>query len=133
MKATSIPTADAPDAGNRIPPFALAVVFIFVLFAVDSLDGASFYADVDDKMRLLQIRDLLGDGQWHDLTMPFHLDAGAVFFAVVAAGRRALCPPDVVLRPVFSRPKRRSVSQRASGRRSCSSLSPGSSGEWQFG
>jgi hypothetical protein len=71
MKATSIPTADAPDAGNRIPPFALAVVFIFVLFAVDSLDGASFYADVDDKMRLLQIRDLLGDGQWHDLTMPF--------------------------------------------------------------
>lgn len=71
MKATSIRTADTLAEGQRIPPFALIVIFFFVLFAVDSLDGASFYADVDDKMRMLQIRDLLGDGKWHDLTMPF--------------------------------------------------------------
>lgn len=48
--------------------FAL-VAFAFVL--IDAADGSPIYADTDDLVRLLQIRDLLGDRGFFDLTLPF--------------------------------------------------------------
>lgn len=48
--------------------FAL-VAFAFVL--IDAADGTPLYADTDDLVRLLQIRGLLGDRSFFDLTLPF--------------------------------------------------------------
>lgn len=48
--------------------FAL-VAFAFVL--IDAADGTPIYADRDDLVRLLQIRDLLGGRGFFDLTLPF--------------------------------------------------------------
>ena len=56
---------------NLLFPF---IVFVFIGYAnisIDLIDGLSFVADVDDKMRFLQIHDLLEDGQWFDMRVPF--------------------------------------------------------------
>lgn len=44
---------------------------LLLLALVDVADGVSFFGDVDDRMRDFQIRDLLADRQWFDLTLPF--------------------------------------------------------------
>ncbi|TCD10985.1 hypothetical protein [Oricola cellulosilytica] len=43
----------------------------FLVMGLDIADGVGFLIDVDDRMRALQIRDLVADGQWFDRRMPF--------------------------------------------------------------
>lgn len=49
----------------------LFVGMLLLLALLDTIIGVDFFGDVDDWMRNYQIRDLLADGQWHDLTLPF--------------------------------------------------------------
>lgn len=49
--------------------FVLTISAIIIML-FDLLDGVLFLGDVDDDMRLLQIRDLLRDHDWFDLTLP---------------------------------------------------------------
>lgn len=51
--------------------FGLFWVFGLIILSVDLADGVLFLGDVDDRMRALQIRDLLADGQWFDRVLPF--------------------------------------------------------------
>lgn len=49
------------------------IVLVAVLLAVvvfDGLDGISFFGDIDDELRLIQIRHLLEAGGWYDLRLP---------------------------------------------------------------
>lgn len=46
-------------------------VICLVIVLLDLADGNIFYGDVDDRLRALQIADLLADGQWFDRTLPF--------------------------------------------------------------
>ena len=54
-------------------PMALLVwlAAAYALLAWDLSDGVRFYGPFDDRMRALQIRDLLSDGAWFDLVQPF--------------------------------------------------------------
>lgn len=51
------------------PRLRLNLFFLFVLAAVSKL-AAVLARDVDDMIREVQIRDLLADNQWYDLTLP---------------------------------------------------------------
>lgn len=71
---TGTETTGRRPARSTPSKFTLWYIFagvagLFVGF--DLLDGQPFYLDVDDRMRALQIRDLLRDGQWFDLRLPF--------------------------------------------------------------
>lgn len=60
---------------KRKPPHILTVLIGFLIIAyafmaIDMLDGQPYARDIDDKMRRIQIEDLLSDNQWHDLTVP---------------------------------------------------------------
>jgi hypothetical protein len=55
----------APSAGLAFFLAAIAIVF------ADLVDGVPVFRDSDDIVRLLQIRDLLHDGAYFDLTLPF--------------------------------------------------------------
>lgn len=55
---------------------AAAAVWAFpaiclVIVLLDLADGNIFYGDVDDRLRALQIADLLADWQWFDRSLPF--------------------------------------------------------------
>ena len=53
------------------PDSAIVMALLFwgcglVLVMADLADGSRFYTDFDDRMRALQIRELLAHGNWHD-------------------------------------------------------------------
>ncbi|MDO9414593.1 hypothetical protein [Pararhizobium sp.] len=55
------------------PRFKLLLGFLALLYliiAADLVDGIIFLKDVDDEMRLLQIRQFLASGNWFDLRLP---------------------------------------------------------------
>lgn len=52
-------------------PFVVFVTIALAIVLVDGLNGAPFYADIDDRVRLLQIRELLQHGNFFDLTLGF--------------------------------------------------------------
>jgi len=54
---------------RNLPVFLFLAVSIVIL-VIDSVNGSSV-KDIDDIARKLQIRDLLTDGDWYDLTWPF--------------------------------------------------------------
>jgi hypothetical protein len=54
--------------------FAALLAFVaagMLAIFLDMLDGEANLADVDDRMRMLQIQDLLADGEWFDRRFPF--------------------------------------------------------------
>lgn len=53
-----------------IPPFVIFWAFALAIVFVDLADGVLFLGDVDDRMRALEIRDLLADGAWFDRVLP---------------------------------------------------------------
>jgi len=56
---------------NTLSSKLIFLGMLVLLALLDVADGVSFFADVDDRMRDFQIRDLLADGQWYDLSLPF--------------------------------------------------------------
>lgn len=67
------------DIGERISGVArggpaASVAFVVAAFAfvlLDAVDGKPVHTDTDDLVRLLQIRDLIADRAYFDLTLPF--------------------------------------------------------------
>jgi len=51
-------------------PYLVLLAVLAVILGFDMLDGISFFKDVDDELRLLQIRHLLETGGWYDPSMP---------------------------------------------------------------
>ncbi|WP_193176088.1 hypothetical protein [Oricola nitratireducens] len=69
-------TMDISGTNVRQAKFAPAPLLAFLLaglavIVLDLADGNRYMVDVDDRMRALQIRDLLADGNWFDRTLPF--------------------------------------------------------------
>lgn len=64
--------ADGQKLAVKILSSRLLFLGMLLLLALlDVVDGVSFFGDVDDRMRDYQIRDLLADRQWYDLSFPF--------------------------------------------------------------
>lgn len=51
-------------------PFLVLVAVLLLIVGFDMLDGVSFFGDVDDELRLIQIRHFLEVGGWYDLRLP---------------------------------------------------------------
>lgn len=51
-------------------PLFLLVVVLAAILGFDMIDGISFFNDIDDELRLLQIRHLLESGAWYDPSLP---------------------------------------------------------------
>lgn len=58
-------------AGSLVRPGLVFALVAFAFILADAFDGSPIYADTDDLVRLLQIRDLIGDRAYSDLTLPF--------------------------------------------------------------
>jgi len=54
---------------GAMPSWLLFWIFGLILIGADLADGQVYFADIDDRMRILQIRDLLADGEWFDRTL----------------------------------------------------------------
>lgn len=67
-----VPTAKDGEAARQLPWRLLIVVIVtaFAIIGTDISDGGAYLADVDDRLRALQIRQLLSSGVWFDLTLP---------------------------------------------------------------
>lgn len=50
-------------------PFAILVIVFLAAAAYDLSDGGLFLGDIDDRLRAVQIRQLLSGKAWHDLTL----------------------------------------------------------------
>jgi hypothetical protein len=50
--------------------FFVLVAVLLLIVGFDSLDGVSFFGDIDDELRLIQIRHLMEAGEWYDLRLP---------------------------------------------------------------
>ncbi|MDH4413045.1 MAG: hypothetical protein QE484_07040 [Rhizobium sp.] len=50
--------------------FLVLVAVLLAVVVFDRLDGISFFGDIDDELRLIQIRHLLEVGGWYDLRLP---------------------------------------------------------------
>ncbi|MGL4199150.1 MAG: hypothetical protein ACRCSX_15440 [Allorhizobium sp.] len=50
--------------------FIVLVAVLLLSIGFDRLDGAPFFGDVDDELRLVQIRHFLEVGGWYDLRLP---------------------------------------------------------------
>ncbi|MEC9463491.1 MAG: hypothetical protein VX601_09985, partial [Pseudomonadota bacterium] len=55
---------------NAARPFLVLVAVLLLIVGFDMLDGVSFFGDVDDELRLIQIRHFLEVGGWYDLRLP---------------------------------------------------------------
>lgn len=84
---------------------------LLIIFA-DMADGRLFHADVDDKLRELQIRFLLSaKGAWYDLTLPFVTTPGPYVspwsrlvdlpYVAIAKGLSVAMPADMALQAAF--------------------------------
>ena len=51
-------------------PFVIVAGLLLVMVAFDRIDGISFFGDIDDDLRLLQLKHLMVTGGWYDLTLP---------------------------------------------------------------
>jgi hypothetical protein len=51
--------------------YAVAALMGLFLVCIDRLDGYNYFWDVDDVLRLLQIKNLQETGNWFDRTLPF--------------------------------------------------------------
>lgn len=51
-------------------PFVILAGLLLVMVAFDRIDGISFFGDIDDDLRLLQLKHLMATGGWYDLTLP---------------------------------------------------------------
>lgn len=51
-------------------PFVIVAGLLLVMVAFDRIDGISFFGDIDDDLRLLQLKHLMATGGWYDLTLP---------------------------------------------------------------
>ncbi|QKV18827.1 hypothetical protein [Oricola thermophila] len=58
-------------AWTRHGPLLAFLAAGLAVIGFDLVDGSRFMVDVDDRMRALQIHDLLADGDWFDRTLPF--------------------------------------------------------------
>lgn len=56
------------DAGLR--PFVVLAGLLLLMLAFDRLDGSSFFGDIDDDLRFLQLKHLMITGVWYDLSLP---------------------------------------------------------------
>lgn len=94
--------ANAPAAADRLGFAAGVLIFYAVCLAIvlgDVADGKLYHADVDNEMRVLQIRHLLsGAGAWFDLTLPFVQTPEAY----VSPWSRLIDLPYVVLAQLFA-------------------------------
>ncbi|MBK8457168.1 MAG: hypothetical protein IPL47_08735 [Phyllobacteriaceae bacterium] len=72
MSRVETPVAVTPLAGvaGAIAPFFLFWLAGLFILVADSADGVWTIADIDDKMRALQIADLWADGAWFDRAIP---------------------------------------------------------------
>ncbi|MFN3509480.1 MAG: hypothetical protein ACK4ZU_18585 [Allorhizobium sp.] len=53
-----------------VRPFVIVAGLLLVMVAFDRIDGISFFGDIDDDLRLLQLKHLMVRGGWYDLTLP---------------------------------------------------------------
>ncbi len=58
------------DTSGRMTLVLIAFAVAALLTAFDIVDGRSYYRDIDDLLRSLQIRTLLDRGGWYDLSIP---------------------------------------------------------------
>jgi hypothetical protein len=60
------------SAGWRdgLRPTAILGALLLLMLAFDRIDGISFFGDIDDELRLLQLKHLMATGNWYDLRLP---------------------------------------------------------------
>lgn len=63
-------TRSSRDVTRSLHPVVVILAALAVILTFDMLDGTSFFKDIDDELRLLQLRHLLETGGWYDPSLP---------------------------------------------------------------